>query len=86
MTKLVAICAIVRTPTKSSATEFAGFDEDGNSIIQAISEEVKPGTIFEEPNEVEAEWLLEHNAARIPTDRELQLFQLLGELPVEGGK
>lgn len=83
MTRLVAICAIVRTPTNSTSTQFAGYDGDGNSIVQAVFEEVKPGTIFDEPNEAEAQWLLDNNAARVPTDREEQLFDHFGEIPSE---
>lgn len=86
MTQLVAICAIVRTPNQSSPTEFAGYDNDGNAIVQAISEEIRPGTIFDEPNEVDAEWFLANNAARVPTDHELKMFDAFGELSPEGRK
>ncbi|MBD8679264.1 hypothetical protein [Sphingomonas sp. CFBP 13720] len=86
MTRLVALCAIVRTPADSAPTQFAGFDAEGNSIIQAVSEEIKPGTIFEETNETEVEWLLANNAVRLPNDREIQMFDLVGELPSIGGR
>jgi hypothetical protein len=78
VTKLVAIAAIHRTPDDKPPTELAGFDGDGNSIIRAVTEYVTPGTIFSEPNPVEARWLIDNGAAREPTDKELDLYEHFG--------
>jgi hypothetical protein len=78
VTKLVAIAEVRRTPNDAPPTELAGFDSDGNSIIQAVTERVTPGTIFDEPDPVEARWLINHGGAREATEKELDLYKHFG--------
>jgi len=59
--------------------EPTGYDADGNSIVRATTQVVKPGEFFTEANPVEARWFIDNDAAREPTPRELETYERFGD-------
>lgn len=77
MTQLVALCTIHRSPPAGPLTEMSGYDDDGNPIVRAVSEQVLTGEFFDESNAAEVAWLIKHDAAREPTDTEIETYERL---------
>lgn len=77
MTHLVALCRIYRTPTEGPLSELTGYDPDGNPIVVATSNVVEPGQFFEEGNAAEAAWFIANDAARTPTQIEIEAYDRL---------
>ena len=78
MTQLVATCRIYRAPKEGPLTEMTGYDPDGNPIVRATNEVISPGQIFEENDAAEEAWLIANEAARKPTQLEIEAYQRLG--------
>jgi hypothetical protein len=65
---------ISRNPKRQ--TRFTGkFDKDGEPIVRAITERVRPGSAFIPTDEAELTELLGLNAARPLTSDDLQLYE-----------
>lgn len=73
MTMLVALAVVHRAPKEGPASELKGYDPDGNAIVRATSEKIAPGTVFDETDETEAQWLINNDAARLATPTEIEL-------------
>jgi hypothetical protein len=51
------------------------YDADGEPILRAVQEKVRPGTVFFPTDDAERVWLIEMRAARPLDDAERPLYQ-----------